>query len=129
MTLKEFCDLKCNDPMENILPKGTEPDEAMDILEESLLDKKYKSYDSYSDIVRAILAIYKKKSKTIVESNLSAQKAVDLLKEELLGKDWYINYSCGYAQYNTEIVGEILSKYHKESKKNPIVRFFSELFN
>lgn len=130
MTFEEFCDLKSNDPKENIFPKGTEPYEAMDILEESLLDKDYKSYDSYSDIVRAILSIYKKKSKTIIKSNLSAQEAIDLLKEELLGKDWYVEYPCRYAQFNTEVVGEILYKYCKvrKNKVNQIIEFLKKLF-
>ena len=37
MTYREFCNLKSNDPKENIFPKGTEPEEAMEILEETFI--------------------------------------------------------------------------------------------
>lgn len=37
MTLKEFCELKGNDPMENIFPKGTTLEEAYAILSDHFL--------------------------------------------------------------------------------------------
>lgn len=35
MTYREFCDLKSNDPKENMFPKGTSAEEAMDILNDT----------------------------------------------------------------------------------------------
>ena len=45
MTFKEFCNLKANDPNINIFPKGTEYNEAMNILTDSILGKGW--YISY----------------------------------------------------------------------------------
>ena len=70
MTFKEFCNLKANAPNINIFPKGTEYNEAMDILVDSIL-----------------------------------------------GKGWYISYSCSYYQANTEIVGSILYSWENLNKE------------
>lgn len=129
MTFKEFCELKGNDPMENIFPKGTEPDEAMDILETTFIGEL--TFAPYVDVAKAIINKCKKHHKYNLDNlgHLNAQEAVDLIREELLPKNWYIEYSCGYAQANTEIVGEILYRYLPKEIKNPIVKFFRKLFH
>ena len=40
-----------------------------------------------------------------------AQDAVDVLKDYLLGEDWYVNYPGSTDQINTEIVAEIMLNY------------------
>ena len=139
MTYREFCNLKSNDPMENIFPKGTEPEEAMDILEETFIyhddhDLYVKNKDSicgYGDIAKFILCkIYKKKIteemlkyiNSIIDQNATAQECVDILRNELIPKDWYISYPCRYSQANTEIVGEILRMYN-----NPDVKLINRI--
>jgi len=44
----------------------------------------------------------------------SSDEAIHVLIEYLLGKDWYVNYSCGRGQVNTEMISEILLKYPSE---------------
>lgn len=48
---------------------------------------------------------------------LSAQDAINFLKDYLLGENWYVPYSCGAGQANTEIVYDILDKYSKRFRK------------
>lgn len=142
MTYREFCNLKSNDPIENIFPKGTEPEEAMDILEETFIyyddhDFYLKSKDRicgcYADIAKFILyKLYKKKNKMnkekfknttgIINQNATAQECVDILRDELIPEDWYISYPCRYSQANTEIVGEILRMYN-----NPDVKLINRI--
>lgn len=145
MTYREFCNLKSNDPMENIFPKGTEPEEAMDILEETfiyhddhnLYVKNKDSICGYGDVTKFILYnIYKKKINEekliyiigIIDQNAAAQECVDLLRNELIPKDWYISYPCRYSQSNTEIVGEILRIYNNPDRKliNRIKAYFKK---
>ena len=116
MTYKEFCDLKANDPMENIFPKGTEPDEAMFILESTFTG--HVTCDAWSDVAKGIILQCKKHPNTNFDDihGLTAQGAVNLLKEELLGEDWYIGYPCGFSQYTTEVVGSILYRYGPKEK-------------
>ena len=115
MTYKEFSLLKFSKP-DDMFPDGTEPDEAMYILETSITG--HLTCDSYKDIVKSIVYACKKHISDDLNNigYLDAQKAVDILKEELLGKDWYVNYSCNYRQCNTEIVGEILNIYGPKEK-------------
>lgn len=141
MTYREFCNLKSNDPKENIFPKGTEPEEAMDILEETFIyhddhDLYLKNKDSiygYGDATKFILYnLYKEKNKMnkekfkyttgIIDQNATAQECVDLLGNELMPDDWYISYPCRYSQANTEIVGEILRMYN-----NPDVKLINRI--
>lgn len=69
MTFKEFCNLKANEPNENIFPKGTEYSEAMDVLTDTILGKGwYIDYPcSYSqantEIVGSILYRWEKVNK------------------------------------------------------------------
>lgn len=116
MTYREFCDLKSNDPMENIFPKGTTAEEAMSILESTFIG--HATYAPYSDIVKGIISQCKRRHNTDFDTihDIEAQKAVDLLREELLPKDWYIDYPCRNLQYNTEVVGSILYKYGPKEK-------------
>lgn len=43
-------------------------------------------------------------------------EAMDVLKDTILSKGWYINYPCSYLQANTEIVGSILYRWEKVNK-------------
>jgi len=75
MTYKEFCKLKANDPIENIFPKGTDYDEAMDILQETFLGKHwYIPYPAHNlqantEIVRGILYEYESVKRNIQIKN------------------------------------------------------------
>ena len=122
MTYREFCNFKSNDPMENIFPKGTEPDEAMDILETTFIGEL--TFAPYTDVVKTIINKCKKHHKYNLDNlgHLNAQEAVDTLRLYLLPKDWYIFYVCGYSQANTEIVGEILRIYN-----NPDVKLINRI--
>ncbi len=116
MTYREFCQLKANDPEENIFPKGTEPEEAIEILKSSLINNS--NCVSYYDIIEAILNKYKKKhNKYEFDNIINAQQAINILRTELLPKDWYISYPCSYFQANTEIVASILYKYNNPESK------------
>lgn len=145
MTYREFCNLKGNDPMENIFPKGTEPEEAMDILEETFVfyddhklyeENKYIMHSDYTAITRFILCNLEKRITkerfdniiNIVGDNATAQECVDILRNVLIPKDWYISYPCGYSQANTEIVGEILRIYNNPDRKliNRIKAYFKK---
>lgn len=116
MTYREFCNLKNNDPMENIFPKVTEPDEAMDILETTFIGEL--TFAPYVDVVKTIINKCKKHHKYNLDNlgHLNAQEAVDTLRLYLLPKDWYIDYPCRNLQYNTEVVGSILYKYGPKEK-------------
>jgi hypothetical protein len=50
----------------------------------------------------------------IMQPPLNAQKALDILKDYLLGEDWYVVNPVNTEQCNTQLVYEILSKYSKE---------------
>ena len=58
---------------------------------------------------------------SVVGPSMSAEQALDFLKDYLLGSDWYTESPCSGDQMNTEIVYAILSKYSKRfrsEKKN-----------
>lgn len=49
----------------------------------------------------------------ILAPPLSSDEAMRLLVKYLLGDNWYVAYSCGQEQVNTEIVISIIQKYYK----------------
>lgn len=53
----------------------------------------------------------------IMQPPLNAQKALDILKDYLLGEDWYVVNPVNTEQCNTQLVYEILEKYSPEFKK------------
>ena len=130
MTYEEFCNLKSNDPMENIFPKGTSAEEAMSILESTFVG--HTTCAPYSDIAKGIISQCKRRHNTDFNTihGIEAQEAVDLLREELLPKDWYIDYPCRNLQYNTEVVGYILDKYsNKYYYKDSIFKRIKHIFS
>ena len=56
------------------------------------------------------------KETVIVQETLTAEEALDILTEELLGKDYYIVDPVSCEQANAIIVREILSKTRKIKK-------------
>lgn len=54
----------------------------------------------------------------ILPSPLSAQEAVNILCNYLLGDDWYCATSMGVEQVNAVIVEQILDKYSKQWRKD-----------
>lgn len=57
------------------------------------------------------------KERDIFPIETSAQDAINILCQGLLGEDWYIVDPIGNSQVNTLIVDEILYKYNKEYRK------------
>lgn len=57
------------------------------------------------------------KDRDIFPIETSAQDAIHILCQGLLGEDWYIVDPMGSSQANTIIVDEILYKYNKEYRK------------
>ena len=53
----------------------------------------------------------------IMQPPLNAQKALDILKDYLLGEDWYVVNPVNTEQCNTQLVYEILEKYSPEFKQ------------
>lgn len=53
----------------------------------------------------------------ITQPPLQAQKAVNFLKDYLLGENWYVTDPVKAEQCNTQIVHEILMKYSREYRK------------
>lgn len=53
----------------------------------------------------------------IMQPPLQAQKAVNFLKDYLLGEKWYVVNSVNTEQCNAQIVHEILMKYSREYRK------------
>ena len=53
----------------------------------------------------------------IMQPPLNAQKALNFLKDYLLGEDWYVVNPVNTEQCNTQIVYEILEKYSPEFNK------------
>ena len=53
----------------------------------------------------------------IMPPPLEAQKAVNILKDYLLGENWYIADPVSTEQCNAQIVHEILMKYSREYRK------------
>jgi hypothetical protein len=53
----------------------------------------------------------------LMQPPLDAQRAVDFLKDYLLGEDWYVVNPVNTEQCNTQIVYEILEKYSIEFNK------------
>ena len=53
----------------------------------------------------------------ILQPPLNAQKAVDFLKDYLLGEDWYVVNPVNTEQCNTEIVHEILYRYSSRYRR------------
>lgn len=53
----------------------------------------------------------------ILPPELDFEKAIQFLKDYLLGEDWYVNYSGSAKQINTDIVYDILKKYSKKFRK------------
>lgn len=49
--------------------------------------------------------------------SLSADEALNYLKDYLLGENWYVSYPAGKEQIYTEIVYSILELYSKKFKK------------
>ena len=69
---------------------------------------------------KELLDIVLKKAKPNTPGNIlapptDAQKAIDLLIEFFLGKDWYVNYPCNSEQVNTEALMSIMS--HPNTRK------------
>ena len=58
-----------------------------------------------------------KDPENILPPELDFEKAIQFLKNYLLGEDWYVNYSGSAKQINTEIVHDILKKYSKKFRK------------
>lgn len=58
-----------------------------------------------------------KDPENILPPELDFEKAIQFLKNYLLGEDWYVNYSGSTKQINTEIVYDILKKYSKKFRK------------
>jgi len=56
-------------------------------------------------------------SNNIFPPGMDSDTAIQFLADYLLPKDWYISYSCGKSQANTEIVSAILKKYSKKYRK------------
>ena len=50
----------------------------------------------------------------LMQPPLDAQKALNFLKDYLLGEDWYVVNPVNTQQCNTQIVWEILEKYSTE---------------
>lgn len=61
----------------------------------------------------------------LMQPPLNAQKALDILKNYLLGEDWYVVNPVNTEQCNTQLVYEILEKYSPEFKKE-IKRWYSK---
>lgn len=59
----------------------------------------------------------------IMQPPLSAQKALEFLKDYLLGEDWYVINPVNTEQCNTQLVHEILLKYSDEYKKEYYKKF------
>ena len=53
----------------------------------------------------------------ICPSPMNAQCAVDILKDYLLGEDWYVHMPINIEQVNSEIVFDILMKYSIKFRK------------
>lgn len=53
----------------------------------------------------------------ILPPELDFEKAIQFLKNYLLGEDWYVNYSGSSKQITTDIVYDILEKYSKKFRK------------
>lgn len=53
----------------------------------------------------------------LMQPPLDAQKALNFLKNYLLGEDWYVVNPVNTQQCNTQIVWEILEKYSTEFNK------------
>jgi hypothetical protein len=53
----------------------------------------------------------------LMQPPLNAQKALDILKDYLLGEDWYVVNPVNTEQCNTQIVYEILKRYSSEFNK------------
>ena len=53
----------------------------------------------------------------LMQPPLDAQKALNFLKDYLLGEDWYVVNPVNTQQCNTQLVFEILEKYSTEFKK------------
>lgn len=54
----------------------------------------------------------------IIPAPMSAQKALNILCDYLLGDDWYVACSMNVEQCNAVIVEQILDKYSKQWKKD-----------
>ena len=144
MTYKEFCNLKGNDPIENIFPKGTEPEEAMDILKEtfvyfddkSLIEEDPCLYMTYPDITRFILCntvnrLTKKKFNhymSVVRDDFTPRECIDILDRELLPEGWYVAYPASGGQGVTETVAYILYLYNNPDKKKGFIDKLKSLF-
>ena len=59
----------------------------------------------------------KQESYGVFSPPMDAQVAVRMLKDYLLGEDWYSHNPISTEQINTEIVYTILNKYSKEFRK------------
>lgn len=53
----------------------------------------------------------------IMQPPLQAQKAINFLKDYLLGEKWYVVNPVNTEQYNAQIVHEILMKYSREYRR------------
>ena len=53
----------------------------------------------------------------ICEPPMEAQKALNFLRDYLLGEDWYVTNPVSTQQVNTDIVFEILSKHSRVFRK------------
>lgn len=147
MTYREFCNLKGNDPMENIFPKGTTAEEAMSILEETFVFfDDHELFDSVKDhislntdyptITKLILCnitkrLTKKKLNhyvNIIDDNATARECLDVLDRELLPENWYVTYPAGGGQGITETVAYILYLYNNPDKKKGFIDKLKSLF-
>ncbi len=145
MTYREFCNLKNNDPMENMFPKGTTAEEAMDILEETFVfyddhklyeENKDIMHSDYAAITKLILCniakrLTKKKFNHYVNTidyNATARECLDVLDRELLPENWYVTYPAGGGQGITETVAYILYLYNNPDKKKGFIDKLKSLF-
>lgn len=60
---------------------------------------------------------YEAKDCGILQPPLDAQKALNFLKDYLLGENWYVVNPVNTDQCNTQIVHEILLKYSSDYRK------------
>lgn len=82
------------------------------------MKKKFKKEYIYNQSFKPLKQILDDDSCGIFPAATSAQDALSILCDYLLGDDWYVVDPIGVNQCNTLIVKQILDKYSKEWKKD-----------
>ena len=82
------------------------------------MKKKFEKIYKYNDSFQKVKQHAQDKSYGMYPAPMSAQDAINILCDYLLGDDWYFAGSCGEEQGNAIIVDTILSKYSKEYVKD-----------